>query len=483
MMKVEPDGLGEPVLSGIRWSSLSQYGQHALTLSTAAVLSRLLTPADFGLFSMALVFTRLPLMFRDLGTSSAVIQHPAPSQTLLSSLFWLNVAFGALAAAVVWAVAPVAASFYREPALTGLLRALSAVLLFWGPRALPQALLERELRFAPLARAELLGAGFGAAAAVGLGLSGAGLWCLAAQLIVAAGVTSFLIWRASPWRPRAIFQWSALRGVVGYSAGLTAFNALDFLSRNADNVIIGRVLGPTALGYYTLAYTLMLVPLQAVSAVVGRAVFPAYARMQADLALFRRTFVQVSTMVAMASFPMMLGLSALCRPFILAIYGPRWEPVAELFLILAPVGMIHSILTMNGAIYRVTGRMARQLAMEAATVCVLLFAFSAGLSGGVRGVALAYTAASFLLALPAAAAAYSLIGLSVREVAVGLLRPLAVALIVAGALTALRAALPAAAAPAVVLALGLSLGAAVFFITARRLLRPDWERLQALLRP
>lgn len=470
------------VAAGIRWSSVSQYGQQGLILGTTAVLSRLLQPSDFGLLSMALVVTRLPLMFNDLGTASGVIQHESPSEELLSSVFWMNVLFGLGTATLVFAAAPFVAEFYAEPSLTPLLRALSSILLFWGPRSLPQALLEREYNFAAVARAELVGASAATIAAAALGFTGQGVWSLAALHIVSPAVAGVLIWRASPWRPALVLKWSALRGLARYSGSLTAFNIVNFLSRNADYVIIGRVLGAQALGYYTLAYTLMLFPLKGVSGVLGRGILPAFARIKHDQALFRQEFLKIAGLTAFITFPMMLALMALCEPLIVVVFGEQWRPAVPLILILAPVGMAQSILTFNGVIYQATGRTDRQLLLEALLMPLVVSSFIIGLRWGIAGVAGAYAAMSLTLAFPSAMVAYGLIGLSMREMAEVLVRPLVAGLILACAIAGMRTALPAAGAPIIVLILVIPAAAIVCLWIARRLLAPEFERLQDLLR-
>lgn len=468
--------------AGIRWNSLSQYGQQGLLLATTAVLSRLLKPSDFGILSMALVVTRFPLMFNDLGTASGVIQHEAPSDALLSSVFWMNVLFGLLVAVFIFVGAPFAADFYGEPILAPVLRVLSSLLVFSGPRNVLQALLEREYNFASVARAELAGAALGSAIALSLGFNRQGIWSLVALNVVGPAVASVLIWTSSRWRPACVMRWSDLRVLARYGGNLTAFNITNFLSRNADNVIIGRVLGAEALGYYTLAYTLMLYPLKSVSGVIGRGVLPTFARLQHDLALFRDEFEKVAGLAAAFTFPMMFALCAASKPLIVAAFGEKWRPAIPLIMILAPVGMAQSILTFNGVIYQSTGRTDRQFYLELLLMPLVISSFFLGLRWGIVGVAGAYAAMSLALAIPSAHVAYGLIGLSIRQMSTVLVRPLAVGVAVALAIVGLRAALPSTLAPLVSLAIAAAAGAGVYFLAARRLLAPEFARLQSLLR-
>jgi len=451
-------------------------------LATTAVLSRLLQPSDFGLISMALVVTRLPLMINDLGTASGVIQHESPSMDMLSSVFWMNIIFAVISTVLIFAGAPFVSQFYGESSLTPALRALSLVLLFSGPRSLLQALLEREYRFADIARAELVGAAAGTAAALFLALKGKGVWSLVALNVVGPAIASVLIWTASQWRPCMVFKWSALRGLARYSGSLTAFNILNFLSRNADNVIIGRVLGAQALGYYSLAYTLMLYPLKSVSGVIGRGVLPTFARLQHDHVSFKREFLEIAGLTAALTFPMMFALGAMCEPFTIGVFGEQWRPAVVLILILTPVGMIQSILTFNGTIYQAIGRTDRQLLVEVIFTPLVIASFVFGLRWGIAGVAGAYMAMSLALALPSAMAAYGLIGLSSREMVKTLTRPLGAGMTVALALLCFQAVLPRSVVPMMVVILAVPVGLGVYLLTARRLLAPELERFQGLIR-
>ena len=115
---------------------------------------------------------------------------------------------------------------------------------------------------------------------------------------------------------------------MAFSLNLTGFNVFNYFARNADNFLIGRYLGAQDLGYYDLAYRLMLYPLQAISAVIGRVMFPLYSRMQDDLEKFRNIYLSIAWAIALVSFPMMLGLMVVAEPLVLIVFGKQWETTA-----------------------------------------------------------------------------------------------------------------------------------------------------------
>ena len=251
------------------------------------ILARLLAPSDFGLLGMATLVIGFVNLFKDLGTSSAVIQSRDASEDLLSSVFWANVGFGALASLVLLATSSWIAAFYHQPRLTAILRVLALNFVISGLSILQQALFERKLQFKILARVEMTGVMVGAMVGVGSAFAGAGVWALVAQSISSTASISLLLWYFSDWRPRLIFHRGEINRVRSYSLNLLGFNVFNYFARNADYLLIGKFLGATLLGIYTLAYRMMLYPLQSITTVICRVMFPVYSKLQDDDASFR----------------------------------------------------------------------------------------------------------------------------------------------------------------------------------------------------
>src|SRR5262249_53881108 len=139
-------------------------------------------------------------------------------------------------------------------------------------------------------------------------LYGWGAWSLVYQTLTSTLLTTALLWLSAAWRPRLVFSWKETSSVGQFSLNLTGFNVFNYFARSADNFLIGGYLGAEALGYYDLAYRLMVYPLQGISAVIGRVTFPLYSQIQDDLKRFRSAFLSIAWAIAFVSFPMMLGL-------------------------------------------------------------------------------------------------------------------------------------------------------------------------------
>jgi len=404
----------------IKWSGTSQLGRQLLQLAALAVLARFVSPSDFGLLGMAAVFVGFVAIFKDLGTAAAVVQRKEVSRRFLSTVFWTNVGLGFLAMLALLLSAPLIADLYHQPRVTAVLRALSAGFLISALGALQQSLMERHLRMRRLALLEVTSVAVGSSAAVIAAVQGWGVWSLVVMSLVTSACNTLLLWVAADWLPGWEFSAAELKTTIRFSLSLTGFNVANYGVRNADNLLVGRYLGTQALGYYSLAYRILLFPLDSISSVVSRVAFPVYSRIQDDLERFRRGYLLSARSIALVTFPLMLGLVALREPFVLAVFGEQWRPMIPLLAILAPVGMIQSVTTTVGSIYMATGRTDWQLGWGLFSGCVVIAGFIVGLRWGVYGVAGAYAIVSVALLYPCFAIPFRLIHLRLRALVVAL---------------------------------------------------------------
>ncbi|MHC4305733.1 MAG: MOP flippase family protein [Planctomycetota bacterium] len=463
----KPDtSLRSRAASGLRWTAGAHGGKHVLQLLTTLVLVTLLEPADFGLASMGMVFVGFVGLFHDLGTSAAIVQRKDVSETLLSTIFWVNVGCGVTGMVLLIAAAPLAGMIFADDRVAPLLMLMSLSFVIAGPGIVHGALLRRDLLFDVLARVELAGVAIGAAVGITSAASGYGAWALAHQLLATAGVQTVGFWSAYAWRPQLVFSRRALRGVAGFSLNLVGFNALNYFVRRLDYLLIGRFLGATDLGVYTLAYRLMLYPVHNIAGVIGRVMLPVYARMQDDDARFRAAYTKIVAAVATVTLPLMIGLMITGQPFVRAILGPEWAPVGTLLLILAPVGMIQSLLTSVGMIYQAKGRTGLLLTWGLVAAAVVAPALLLGVRYGITGVAVAYATASILLAYPSAAIPFRLIGLTLRRFIGPLRRTMICSACMGVVVLAARLALPDHLAPSAVLSVLLVLGVVTYVVSS-----------------
>lgn len=375
---------------GILWSGSSQAARQILQIGITAILARLLTPADFGVLAMVTVFTSFIALFSELGLGAALVQRKGVTEAHLSTAFWMTLLAGAALMILTMASSPLVAWFYGRDRLTPIVLVISVNFLIGATGAVPQALLQRNMEFGRLALIEngaLLGSGL---AAIFLAWRGWGVWSLVGQSVVSVSLTAGLAWSLSGWRPRWLFRRSCLRELWGFSSHLLGFNVLHYAARNLDNLLIGKFLGATALGYYTLAYRLMMLPLQNVSWVLGRVLFPAFARIQTELARVRHNYIRLIRYISLLTFPMMAGMAVVAPELIRILYGNQWERAIFLVRVLCLVGLLQSVGTTVGTIYLSQGRSDIMLKWNLFFVPIVCSAILVGLRWDVEGVAVAY---------------------------------------------------------------------------------------------
>jgi O-antigen/teichoic acid export membrane protein len=405
--------LARAAASGTKWMAVAQAGRVIAQLLGMVILARLLSPSDFGVAAMAWLVTGFVGMFHDCGTKAAVIQRRELPSALLDSVFWLNVGFGLAIAILLALLAPVIALAMREPQLTGVLWLLALAFPIVSLGLVHQGLLERASRFRSVALIECCAAFAGLTSAVLAALAGWGVYSLISHAIVGWIVVTAGLWAASTWRPAWRCSLALIREIAGFSGNLVGFDIFSYFARRMDIVLIGRFLGATELGYYHLAYRLMIWPLQQISGVVGRAFFPALSRLQDDKQRLRLAYVRAAAAVFLITAPLTLGMFALREPLVLAVMGERWLKVADLLFWFAPVSMVQSVVTTASLLYVSTGRTDVMFKFGVLFGVAVVFGTVVGLQWGVEGVAAAYCATALILFWPRLAVPFRLVGLSV----------------------------------------------------------------------
>lgn len=388
-------------VSNTRWVALSQGARVISQLVSMTVLARLLAPDAYGLMALAMVVTNLAYLFRDMGTGAALIQAAAVSPKMASTVHWTNVALGLLIGVAIVVSAPLTAQLFREPQLATVLLLLAVVFPVTGAGVVHQALLERDSKFAVVAGAEIVAALVGVGVALLLAWHGAGVFSLVGQMVAATVVSTSIITLRSAFRPGRHWDLAEFKAIARFSGNLSLFNVVLYISRNADSMVVGRMLGTVALGGYAMAYRLMLFPLQNMTFVVARVLFPVMSRKQGETSEVAALYLRALGFIAFLSAPLMAGLFALRAPFVHVMLGERWQASVALLAWLAPVGFIQSLVSSTGTVLMARGSTDLMLRLGLVGAALQVGAVALGARWGIEGVAAGYLGASLLNAVPA----------------------------------------------------------------------------------
>jgi len=394
---VEP---GISIRHGVNWIGLAQVGKLGLQFVCILTLARILPPEDYGLMAMATTMTAFAALLRDMGTGTALIQKESIDSALVSSVFWFNAVLGLLLTTLFAGLAPVIADVFREPRLQEVLLILSPVFFVAALGIVQQALLERESNFKRIATIELISGVFALAAALLMAWKGWGVYALVAQSLVTAFISTVLLWLVSRWRPKFRATISSLKEIWHFSGNVFLFNSVNYFHRNADSMLIGRFLGASDLGFYNIAYRILLFPLQTITFVINRASFPAYSRNQSNKAQIAKHYLDTLETIAFLTAPLMAFLWTFREPVLTIFLGSPWLKAADVIAWLAPVGFFQSMVSTSGAVLNALGRSDILRNLGFIGVPFLILSFVVGLPWGIKGVAAAYCIANILWVYP-----------------------------------------------------------------------------------
>lgn len=354
-------------------------------------MARLLSPTDFGLLAMASVFTGIVYFVLDLGLKSSLIQRQTLEEKLISSVFWINVFVGLVMTVVGVVFSWSIAGFYNNPVLQPVVVALSCNFLIFSLGITQEALLNRQMDFRSLELRTLLGQFIGTVCSIVMAFWGFGVWSLVARISITTIVGTTLMWFVTNWRPKWWFRWSDVRELIGFGSDVLTSNLLAYFGRNADNFLIGKFISATALGYYTMAYNLMMFPVLRFAQVLSSVLFPALSRLQDDVEKIKSSWFRATRLIGAVTTPLMLGLIALAPQFVGVVYGEKWLPAVPLLQILALNGIVQSLTWLSSTVLVSLGKTRLLLKLTFVSVTLAFVSFLVGLPFGVVGVATCYT--------------------------------------------------------------------------------------------
>ena len=331
------------ILRNTGWVALSLGAKQVGSMLALFVLARILDPKDFGLVALAWTVLYFINQIQETGLGQALIYRRTDVEAAAASVLIYALLLGVLGYIAVFAASPLAARFFHAPDLVDVLRVMALVLVLRGVGVVPGAILERSLDFRSRTIAELVATFTQIGTFIALAIAGFGVWSLVIGYLVFEGVQSALYWMFVPWRPSPRRRSRAiLVELIRYGRFVGATNVLTVVSNTIDNIVIGRVLGTSSVGLYSVAFRLADFPNSVVGHTVGRTMFSIYSMLQDDLASFRHAYVRNLERVALLAVPISVGLLVAAEPIVLALLGETWLPAVPALRILAVCGLIKS---------------------------------------------------------------------------------------------------------------------------------------------
>ncbi len=386
---------------GVIWSFLNQGGTQILNLLVTFILARLITPEEFGLIGMIAVFTGFAKIFVDFGFSNALIQKSKINQQDINTVFSFNLLTGALLSVLFFVFAFLIADFYEEPLLEKITQIYAPVFFISAIGGVNQALMVKSLDFKLNTIISLITMIISSVTAIIMGLYGFGVWSILTKMILEQLLITLFVMIYHPVNQRPVFNLSSFKSLSKNGFNMAGDSIINYWSRNADNLIIGKYLGDGPLGIYTKSYGIMMLPLRNLSRVIGKVMFPSFSLLQNDISQIRNIYLKATSVIAYISFPIMMGLAILAKPFVLIAFGPNWTAMIPILTILSGIGALQSVFTLNGVIFNSLGKPEISFRISIIVSIINIGAFIIGVRmGGLIGLVFAYAIVTLLSIIP-----------------------------------------------------------------------------------
>lgn len=387
--------LKKKALSSIAWSGSIQISSQVLNFLLGIVLARLLSPEVFGLMAMLLVFSIVSQLLSDFGFSASLIQKKEVTKDESFSCFVINCMIGLVFAACLFLINSSLAQFYNEPFVEVLSLAIAPLFLINSTCSVPTALMSRELEYKKLSLIQLSSVLLGSVSAIICALLDFGVWSLVIQQYITALTRAIFLLKLSSFRVGS-FKIALIKPLMKFSASVFTTKLIQQVAQQTDKILVGKYVGATTLGFYSRAYYLTAFPITNITRVVSDVMFPVLSQIKQDLSKVNEVYFRLVGMIAVLTFPLLIGMAFLAEEIIMLLLGDKWLPMTKFFIVFSIANIFSTIGQLCGPFFLSQGRADLQLKINSFTQPVRILLLVIGIQWGVEGILLAYLVSTLI---------------------------------------------------------------------------------------
>ncbi len=352
------------ILSNFIWRFAERCGAQLVTAVVSVLLARLLAPDDYGMIALVSVFTNIMYVFVDCGLSTALIQKKDADDLDFSSVFYFNFAVCVLIYLIMFIAAPYIAAFYKRPGLTPIVRVISLTLVLSGVKSVQQVYVSRNMLFRLFFFSTIGGTLFSAALGLWMAYAGFGVWALVAQQLSNTAIDTLILFLTVKWRPKKMFSWQRLKGLLSYGWRLLASSLLDTVYNNLRSLVIGRVYTSADLAYYNQGQYVPNTIAVNVDSSIDSVLFPAMSAAQDEPTLVKDMTRNAIKMSVYIIAPLMMAVAFCAEPIVRLFLTDKWLPCVPFLRICCVTYMFYPIHTANLNAIKAMGRSDLYLKLE-----------------------------------------------------------------------------------------------------------------------
>ncbi len=389
--------LKNKTLKGISWSLLDKLLNQVINFILLVYLSRLLSPADFGLIAMLAIFLAISQSLIDTGFMQALIQKSAKvTEYDFNTVFYINIIFSIILYSVMYFLAPFIAKFFNHPELIDLSRVLFAVILINATAIVPRTKFFIAIDFKSQALINTTAMIISSLVAIVMANQSLGYWALVGLNLSRSLTLTVLFFFFSKWQPKLVFSMKSFKEMFTFGANLTIAGLISGFVQNLYFVFIGRFHSSTQIGYYQQGYNYINVLYLALSSIFHGVTYPVLASIKEDRVRFTSALKIIMEGIMLISFPFFVGIAAISKEFVLVFLGEKWEPIIPLITIFSFSKLINVFSAFNLNMLNVKGRSDLFLKAELYTLPVSILILYLAIPYGIIPVAYAFLLTSFI---------------------------------------------------------------------------------------
>ncbi|TFG44262.1 MAG: lipopolysaccharide biosynthesis protein [Bacteroidia bacterium] len=384
------------VKSGV-WVFLLRVVQQLFSLARLVILARILAPHDFGLMGIALLSMATLETFSQTGFQQALIQKKHDIKPYLDSAWTFLIMRGIILFAILYLIAPYAATFFDAPEAKPIIQVIGLSVIFQAFTNIGVIHFQKELEFNKQFVYQLSGTLIDFVVAIVAVLILGNVWALVFGLLAGKAAMLVVSYLIHPYRPHLRFDIGKAKELFGYGKWILGSSVLVFLVTQGDDILVGKLVGVTALGFYQMAYVISNLPATQITHVISQITFPLYSKIQDDIPVLRSTYLKILQLTAFISIPLACFIFVLSSDFTMIFLGEKWMPMVPAMQLLAFAGMVRSIAATGGPIFHAVGKPKIDTMMQIIRLFILaILIYPLTINWGIFGASVAVFLSTFI---------------------------------------------------------------------------------------
>lgn len=390
------DNLKKKTVNALKWSAVDRFGQQAVQFFIGILLARLLSPEDYGLIGMIMIFAALSFVLVESGFGQALIRKQDATELDYNSVFYFNIFTSILLYILLFFSTPYIAAYFNQPQLDLLGKVIFVAILFNAFYLVPFARMMKEMDFKSIAKVNLISTFLSGFLGVVMAFMHYGVWSLVAQQVLFHFFRMIAYQMIVKWRPKLLFSFSVIREFWGFTLPILGTALLNVVFNNLYVFILGKYYQKKDVGYYTQANKLSETFNFSFQQVLLGGTFSMFSQIQDDDHRFRRILREITRKASIVSIPVMLVFIAIAHPFVYVLLSSKWLPSAPYFQLLCLASLFTPFFGLNISALNARGLSKQTFIIETAKKVLILVSVLFSFKFGVLTMLWGYVLASFV---------------------------------------------------------------------------------------